>query len=145
MTDAVKELLIRAKPSTIFPFLTDPTMFVQWMGTDASLLAEPGGEFSVLCRGTLPALGTFLEVVADQRVVFTFGWDVPNPPIPAGSTTVEMTLTPQGDATLVRLVHSGLPDDALSDHLTGWNYYLTRLDIVVSGGDPGPDTANHED
>jgi uncharacterized protein YndB with AHSA1/START domain len=141
MTDAVKELLIRASPSTIFPYLTDPSKFVLWMGTDVTIVAAPGGEFRALCGGVNPATGTFLEVVPDQKVVFTFGWDLPDHPIPAGSTTVEITLTPEGDATIVRLVHSGLPDDAISDHLLGWTYYLGRLDAVLAGADPGPDDA----
>jgi uncharacterized protein YndB with AHSA1/START domain len=141
MTDAVQELLIQARPSTIFPYLTDPSKFVLWMGTDVTIVASPGGEFRALCGGVNPGAGTFLEVVPDQKVVFTFGWDLPDHPIPAGSTTVEITLTPEGDATMVRLVHSGLPDDAISDHLLGWTYYLGRLDAVLSGADPRPDDA----
>jgi uncharacterized protein YndB with AHSA1/START domain len=143
-TELVKELTIRASPSTIFPYLVDPARFVQWMGTEVSLDARPGGEFRALCGGQYPAAGEYLEVVPDERVVFTFGWDVPDHPIPAGSSQVEITLTAQGDATLVRLVHRGLPEDALGDHLGGWTYYLSRLDTVVAGGDPGPDSPQGE-
>jgi len=139
VTDAVKEVLIQASPAIIFTFLTDPRELIKWMGTDVRLVAQPGGEFHALCGGVNPAAGTFLEVVPNQRVVFTFGWDLPGHPIPAGSTTVEITLIPDGDATLVRLVHSGLPEDAISDHLRGWTYYLDRLVQVVDGKDPGPD------
>lgn len=139
MTDAVKEVLIKAPPAVIFPYLTDPSKFVQWMGTDVTIVAEPGGEFRSLCGGVNPSAGTFLEVVPDQRVVFTFGWDLPDHPIPAGSTTVEITLTPDDEGTMVRLVHRGLPGDAVADHLKGWNYYIDRLVVVVAGGDPGPD------
>lgn len=145
MTDAVKEVLIKASPATIFPYLTDPSKFVQWMGTDAQLVPEPGGEFRVLCGGDHPSAGTFLEVVPNEKVVFSFGWDLPDHPIPAGSTTVEITLTPEGDATRLRLVHSGLPEDAVADHNKGWNYYLTRLETVVHGGDPGPDDPSSQD
>jgi uncharacterized protein YndB with AHSA1/START domain len=144
MTDAIKEVSIKASPSTIFPFLTDPAKFLLWMGTDVKLNPVPGGEFRVLCQGVHPSAGTFLEIVENQKVVFTFGWDEPNHPIPAGSTTVEITLTPEGDSTLVRLTHRGLPEDALSDHLDGWGFYLNRLKVVVSGGDPGPYVASLE-
>ena len=75
----------------------------------------------------------------DRKVVFTFGWDEPNHPIPARSTEVEITLTPDGDKTRVRLVHRGLPDDAVSDHTQGWDHYLDRLAIVSAGGRVGPD------
>ena len=87
-----------------------------------------------------PSAGHFVEVVPDERVVFTFGWDLPGHPIPAGSTEVEITLEPVGSSTLLRLVHRGLPDDAVNDHLRGWDYYLGRLLLVCDGDDPGPDS-----
>ena len=74
-----------------------------------------------------------------EKVVFTFGWEEGSHPIPPGSTTIEITLHPEGDKTRVRLVHSGLPDDALDDHGRGWALYLERLAVRVVGGDPGPD------
>ena len=143
-TDSVNEVLIRATPDTIFPFLVDPTKFVQWMGTDVTLIPTPGGELRTLCGGQSPGAGTFIEIVPNERVVFTFGWDIPDHPIPAGSTTVEITLTPSGDETRVRLRHSGLPDDAVADHDKGWSYYLNRLSQVAVGQDPGPDLAGAE-
>jgi uncharacterized protein YndB with AHSA1/START domain len=141
-TEVVRELTIKASPETIFPYLVDSDKLVQWMGTEASLDAVPGGEFRVLCGGVNPSAGEFLEVVPDQKVVFTFGWDLPGHPIPAGSTEVEITLTAEGEQTLLRLTHRGLPDDAASDHVNGWNYYLGRLEKVIDGVDPGPDSAN---
>jgi uncharacterized protein YndB with AHSA1/START domain len=141
-TEAVKEITIKASPATIFPYLVDPDLFIQWMGTEVTIDARPGGQFRALCSGTHPGAGEFLEVVANEKVVFTFGWDEPDHPIPAGSTEVEITLTPVGNDTLVRLVQRGLPADAVSDHEHGWNYYLGRLDKVVSGIDPGPDQAS---
>jgi hypothetical protein len=57
-----------------------------------------------------------------------------------GSTGLEITLHPEGEKTRVRLVHRGLPDDAVADHTGGWDNYLGRLAIVAAGGDAGPDT-----
>jgi uncharacterized protein YndB with AHSA1/START domain len=88
--------------------------------------------------GTHPALGAFTEVVPNEKIAFTFGWDQPGHPIPAGTTTVAITLIPEGEETRVRLVHSGLPDDAVSDHTQGWTTLLDRLAVTASGGDPGP-------
>ncbi len=143
--DAEKELTIKASPTTIFPYLVDPEKFVQWMGTEVSIDPRPGGEFRVLCGGVNPSAGTYLEVIPNEKVVFTFGWDLPDHPIPAGSSEVEITLVPQGESTLVRLVHRGLPDDAITDHLGGWSYYLGRLETVIAGGDPGPDGPSHDE
>jgi uncharacterized protein YndB with AHSA1/START domain len=138
-TVATREITIKASPSTVFGYLTDQQKLVQWMGTEATLEPTPGGDFRVLCGGVNPSAGEFVEVVPNERVVFTFGWDVPDHPIPAGSSRVEITLTPVGDSTLLRLVHSGLPEDAIGDHLRGWDYYLGRLVKVGDGVDPGPD------
>lgn len=138
-SEAVREITIDASPATIFEYLVDADKMIQWMGTEAGLQPIPGGEYRVVCGGVRPAAGKFLEVVPNERVVFTFGWDVPGHPIPAGSTQVEITLTPVGDSTLLRLVHRGLPGDAVDDHLRGWDYYLGRLVQVNDGIDPGPD------
>ena len=138
--EAVKEMTINAAPATIFPYLVDPELLVRWMGTEAVVDPVPGGEFRVLCGGVNPSAGHFVEVVPNEKVIFTFGWDVAGHPIPPGSSEVEITLTPDGERTLLRLVHRGLPDDAISDHLGGWTYYLARLEKVVGGIDPGPDT-----
>jgi len=52
-----------------------------------------------------------------------------------------VTLEPDGSGTLVRLRHRDLPsEEAAQGHGEGWTHYLGRLAIVVTGGDPGPDT-----
>jgi uncharacterized protein YndB with AHSA1/START domain len=141
-TDLEVSITIAAPPETVFPYLVDQDRFVEWMGTSASLDPTPGGQFAVVCAGVNPGAGEFVEIVQDQKVRFTFGWDLPDHPIPAGSTEVEITLTPVPAGTLVRLFHRGLPEDAISDHRYGWTYYLARLDKVSVGIDPGPDRAN---
>jgi len=141
MAELIREVVMDATPATIFPFLTDPVQHVRWMGTEAELDPRVGGAYRVLALGTHPGVGEFIEVVPDRKVVFTFGWDEPNHPIPARSTEVEITLTPDGDKTRVRLVHRGLPDDAVSDHTQGWDHYLDRLAVVSAGGTVEPDTA----
>lgn len=140
MTDLVREILIDATPETIWPFLTKPSEIVRWHGTVAELDPRPGGVYRVLVAGQFQSAGQYIEVVPHQKVVFTFGWDQEGHPIRAGSTTVEISLHPEGDKTRVRLVHYGLPEDAMADHGRGWEHYLGRLAIAVAGGDPGPDT-----
>jgi uncharacterized protein YndB with AHSA1/START domain len=139
MAELTREVLVAATPATIFPFLTDPALHVRWMGTEADLDARVGGVYRVLAQGSHPGVGKFVEVVPNQKVVFTFGWDEPGHPIPAGSTQVEITLVPDGDKTKVRLVHRGLPDDAVKDHTEGWDHYLSRLGVVATGGEVGAD------
>jgi uncharacterized protein YndB with AHSA1/START domain len=133
MAELTREVLVKADPSTIFALLIEPGM-QSWLGTDVEFDARPGGLYKINVGGDHPALGEFVEVTTNERVVFTFGWNEPGHPIPAGSTQVAITLIPDGDETLVRLVHSGLPDDAISDHEEGWQHFLDRLATVAVGG-----------
>ncbi len=83
--------------------------------------------------------GRFVEVVPYTRIVFTWGWEGDGSPLPPGSSTVEVTLTPDGDATILRLRHMGLPDPLRELHAAGWQHYLSRLVTRAEGRDPGPD------
>jgi uncharacterized protein YndB with AHSA1/START domain len=139
MADLVREIIIDAKPETIWPFLTDPERHIEWQGSVADIDPRPGGVYRVLVGGQHQSAGEYLEVVPMEKVVFTFGWEQDDHPIPPGSTTIEISLHPEGDKTRVRLVHRGLPDDAVSDHGNGWAHYLGRLAIAATGGDAGAD------
>ena len=77
MAEVVREVVIGASAATIFPFLTDPTQHVLWMGTEAELDPRPGGRYRVLAMGVHPGVGEFTEVVQDQKVVFTSGGTSP--------------------------------------------------------------------
>jgi uncharacterized protein YndB with AHSA1/START domain len=139
MAELVSEIVIDATPETIWPFLTEVDRHVEWMGTEAELDPRPGGVYRVLVQGEHRAGGEFVEVVPHERVVYTFGWDQDGNPITPGSSTVEITLHPEDGKTRVRLTHRDLPADAVGDHTIGWTYYLDRLSVRSSGGDPGPD------
>ncbi len=140
MSELVREIVIDATPETIWPFLTDPDKHLEWLGTEATIDPRPGGVYRVLVRGEFPSAGEYVEVVPLEKVVFTFGWEQDGNPITPGSTTVEISLHPEGTKTRVQLVHRGLPDDATEDHGTGWAHYLGRLDLAATGRDAGPDT-----
>lgn len=139
MAELVREIVIDASPETVWPFLTEAERHIEWDGTEAELDPRPGGVYRVLVGGQHQAAGEFVEVVPFEKVVFSFGWDQPGHPIPPGSTTVEITLHPEAEKTRLRLVHRGLPDDAVADHEGGWSHYLERLGIVAAGGTVGPD------
>jgi uncharacterized protein YndB with AHSA1/START domain len=139
MAELEREILIDATPETIFALLTDPQEHLRWLGTEVELDPRPGGVYRVLVGGRLQSVGEFVDVVPNRKVVFTFGWDVEGNPIRPGSTTVQYTLHPEGDKTLVRLRHSGLPDDAVGDHTQGWDHYLERLATIAAGGENEPD------
>ncbi len=135
----VSERHIDAPPETVFAFLVDPERVVRWMGIRAELDPRPGGTLAIDVTGQARARGTFVEVVPPTRIVFTFGWEG-DQALPPGSSTVEITLTPDPTGTSVRLVHHGITTAEMrAQHGHGWNQYLARLAVVAAGGDPGPD------
>lgn len=133
-----REIRVTARPETIFALLTDPSKYVRWKGTVAEMDARPGGIYRVQFNSRDVVRGTYVEVVPYRRVVFTWGWEGSGA-VPPGSSTVEITLTPDGDGTIVRLVHRDLPEEARNKHAQGWELYLNRLAIAATGRDPGPD------
>jgi uncharacterized protein YndB with AHSA1/START domain len=80
-----------------------------------------------------------VEVVENERVVFTWGWER-GPLVPPGSTTVAIDLVPDGEGTLIRLTHSDLPPDEIEIHRYGWEHYVTRLAAVSEDRPSGSNT-----
>lgn len=136
----VREIKIAARPETVFAFFTDPEKVVRWKGMSATLDPRPGGIYRVKVTGGDIARGEYVEIVPHRRIVFTWGWEDEDSPVPPGSSTVEITLERDGDGTLVRLVHRGLPTETSREqHTVGWEHYLGRLAVAAAGGDAGPD------
>jgi uncharacterized protein YndB with AHSA1/START domain len=133
------ETRIAARPETVFQFFCDPAKMVQWMGTEATLDPRPGGVCRVDPASHAVMSGEFVEVDPPRRIVFTWGWETELASTPPQSTIVEVTLTPEGDGTLLRLVHRRLRPEAVAFHRTGWDHYLPRLALIAAGRDPGPD------
>jgi uncharacterized protein YndB with AHSA1/START domain len=100
---------------------------------------RPGGIWRVNITGQAYASGQVKEVVENERIVFTWGWEHHDMPVPPGSSTVAIELVPDGDGTLIRLTHSDLPPDSIEIHREGWESYLSRLAAVAEGRDPGLD------
>ena len=122
---------IEAPPEIVFAYLTDSKRFVQWMGVGAQLDPRPGGHYRIDVDGEHIAMGQYREVDPPHRLVMTWGWQG-HPTVPPGSTTVEITLTPEKGATLLRLRHLGLPsDDERRLHTQGWNQYTGKLREAV--------------
>jgi uncharacterized protein YndB with AHSA1/START domain len=135
----VKEMYIDCRPETLFPFFIDPQRMVQWMGRQVLLEPKLGGSLRIDFNGTDGVAGHYVEVEPNKRVVFTWGW-IGSDTFPPGSSTVEVQLYKQDNGTLLVLKHSGLPASRRPTHLAGWNYYTARLQLVLQGSEPGPDT-----
>ncbi len=136
----IVERRIKADPETVWSFFTDRERWLSWQGVEAEIDPRPGGVFRMNVREDGWAAGRFVIVDPPHHIVFTWGWEGRGSPVPPGSSTVEVTLEPDGqDGTLLRLVHTGLPLPVVGLHRDGWNHYLDRLGVRAAGGDPGPD------
>lgn len=135
-----REVRIAASPERVFAFFTDPEHMLRWKGIAADLDPREGGRYRVDMNGNDTAVGEYLTVEPFSRIVISWGWEGEGALLPPGSTTVEVTLEPDGSETILRLVHRDLPtDEAAQQHGQGWDHYLERLMIAAGGGDPGPD------
>ena len=118
---------IEASPEIVFAYLTDSQRFVAWMGVGAELDPRPGGRYRIDVDGVHIVSGEYQVVDPPRRLVMSWGWEG-HPTVPPGSTTVEITLTPERGATILTLRHLGLPDEGERRlHTDGWTQYMSQL------------------
>ncbi|CCE09209.1 conserved hypothetical protein [Bradyrhizobium sp. STM 3843] len=135
-----REVQIAAPPATVFAFLTDPEKIMSWMGAEAATEPRPGGLYLIKSVGRRnTARGEFREVIPVHRLAYSFGWEG-GEEVPPGSSLIEIDLVDHDGGTLLRMTHSGLPNEGqCAAHARGWTHYLGRLAIAAAGGNPGPD------
>ncbi len=141
MTDTGKPIRhvvrVRAPIDVVRTYVTDPKRMAEWWPTRVTIDARIGGEieleFDTPDGKTDRARGTITELERD-RIVLTWGFerDVDLPP---GSSRIEITLEPDGLATVVRLEHHRLPASHCEKHDDGWSYFLGRLRTVAGSVD----------
>jgi uncharacterized protein YndB with AHSA1/START domain len=136
-----REIEIAASPQTVWEMLVEPKLLVRWMGMSASLDLRPGGAIRQEVIPGKVASGTFVEIDAPRRLVYTWGWEPGSgSAVPPGSTTVVFELVPRASGTLLRFSHRDLPSaEAADSHRQGWEHYLSRLATLAGGADPGVD------
>ena len=119
---------IEAPPAFVWDYWTRPERLAEWWGTAAGV-AEVGGAFVVTMESGGVMRGRYLALEPPHRLEFTLGWDGggPSGDVPPDSTRVEVTLEPDGDATLLTLRHFDLPTGAAGVHDDGWSYFLPIL------------------
>jgi uncharacterized protein YndB with AHSA1/START domain len=121
------EVTIAAPAEVVWAHLPTAEGLIRWVGPAATADPAPGG----VLRWTHPdgarVVGWFVELVPHRRLVFTYGWEDGQMGVPPGSTTVEIDLVEEDGATTVRLVHHGLPPEAVEAHERGWEYFLGVL------------------
>jgi uncharacterized protein YndB with AHSA1/START domain len=120
-------ILIQARRETVFAFFTDAEKLTRWKGVSATLDPRPGGIYRVEINASNIVRGTYLEVTPYERIVFTWGWEGENSPLPPGASTVEVIFSEAGGGTRVHLRHKGLPPPLRAVHAEGWEHFMPRL------------------
>ena len=123
-----RSILIDTPRDVVWRCFTDPDLRARWLGPGV-LDPRPAGPFRARLDGGPTLAGDVVEAVANERLVFTFGWD-PHPGVPdlpPGASRVEVTLTDEDGGTRVTVRHTDLPDDLVEPTVTGWKRYLERL------------------
>ncbi len=127
-----REVLICATRATVFAFFTDPERFAEWWGPGSRIEARPGGAVEIRYPNGVIASGTVLEVVEPERIVFTYGYDQPDKPIPPGGSRVIITLRDTSGGTLLELRHELADPTARDHHVPGWRYQLALFANVAA-------------
>jgi uncharacterized protein YndB with AHSA1/START domain len=133
-----KKIFIECSPQTLFSFFTDPEKMARWIGRNVLLDPSVGGKYRIDINGLDIAMGEFKEIKPFEKIVWTWGWDESDI-MPPGSSTVEFTLTPQHNGTLLELHHYNLPAEKVTSNNNGWTHYMERLHMLAEGKDPGLD------
>jgi uncharacterized protein YndB with AHSA1/START domain len=133
-SEIVGEARIRATMATVFALLAEARGVMTWLAHYAKTDARAGGVFCLADPSGLRVEGTYLEVIAYQKVVLTWGGIEGLRP---GQSTVAFALHADGDDTMVRLRHSGISTPAIAAHCLGWmKSGLPKLKRVAEGEPP---------
>jgi uncharacterized protein YndB with AHSA1/START domain len=73
--------------------------------------------------------GRYLEVVENERLVFSWSWVT----TPERVSRVTVTLKPDGEGTILTLLHEKLFDDAaVRGHTHGWTGTMEKLEAYFA-------------
>jgi len=119
--------ILPAPPAAVWRALTDPEALAAWFwpgwrNPSADTDVRVGGEFA-LTADAMAVTGTYVEVDAPRRLVFTWRWTGDDE-----ETLVSIELSTGDGGTRLDLTHERFAGDADRDnHATGWSDCLDRL------------------
>jgi uncharacterized protein YndB with AHSA1/START domain len=125
-----QEVRIDASPDTVFELLVDAESIRRWIGSVVVADPRPGGELTIDMGGDHLVRGEYVVIERPHRVVFTWGYEGVTDMGP-GSSTVHIDLTPDGEGTLLVLIHRDCPPSRRAAHAEGWVRHLAQLQNVA--------------
>lgn len=142
--DTVLEItrVFDAPRELIFRLWTDPQHFGKWIGprhhpaVHVEMDVRPGGAWRACLRPVAGGVdlwqgGQYREVVAPERLVYTFAWDKEHP-AHGHETLVTVIFVEDGNRTKMSFRQEFLPSIAERDgHRGGWSSSFDRLDDLL--------------
>ncbi|MGO4674711.1 SRPBCC domain-containing protein [Bosea sp. 2YAB26] len=130
---------LNATPAEVYRAWTQPELLARWFGPEnvraekAEIDARVGGHYRISMRGSDGQLhhvsGEYHEVVENERLVFSWAWIS----TPERVSRVTVTLKPDGDVTILTLLHEQFYDEAAAGrHVHGWTGSLVKLEQLFS-------------
>ncbi|MGO4666087.1 SRPBCC family protein [Bosea sp. 2RAB26] len=130
---------LNATPAEVYRAWTQPELLARWFGPEnvraekAEIDARVGGHYRISMRGSDGELhhvsGEYHEVVENERLVFSWAWIS----TPERVSRVTVTLKPDGDVTILTLLHEQFYDEAAAGrHVHGWTGSLVKLEQLFS-------------
>lgn len=132
---------LNAPPEKVYEAWTQAEKLVRWFGPAETLPGTVKAEMDVRVGGTFWASfsavdgefhkvgGTYLDVVPNEKLVFTWAWHT----TPERESQVTVTLRPDGGGTMLTLHHEKFFDQAAADgHKRGWTGTLDKLERFVA-------------
>lgn len=117
---------VAASAADVWQTMTDPHRLALWFGTLAGV-GEPGGEVDIDVTATAEQV-TAVITRCDVSERLTLGWSVDG-----DRSTVDVTLTPAADGTVVTLTESDVPNAYADVYEHGWTSHLARLAAATTG------------
>ena len=126
----VIERTFNVSPTRLWQALTESEQMKQWYFDLPGFKAEPGYEFSFYAgrdEKKFLHLCKVIEVIPEKKL--THSWRYDGYP---GDSMVSFELFPEGEATRLRLTHTGLetfgdnPDFAKANFVEGWNSIIVN-------------------
>jgi uncharacterized protein YndB with AHSA1/START domain len=129
---------LKAPPAKVYAAWTQAEFLVRWFGPTGARVAHAeadarvGGRYRVVFMVNdeeHDVSGVYREVVPNQKLVFTWTWRS----TPERESLVTITVKPDGDGSLLTLLHEQLFDEPTRDsHQQGWSGCLDRLEAFFS-------------
>ena len=128
----------KAAPEKVYAAWSDPEKMSRWFGPPNVIKVNVTADVKVGGHYTIQMIvpddehnvsGVYREVVPNRKLVFTWAWRS----TPERESLVTVTFTPDGDGTILTLLHEQFFDEAARDrHNQGWQVIVPRLEALLN-------------